>query len=156
MLKTWHIMLFSLIPLALVFAGVVAGSFYGVGAAREPTPTPAPATATSAAPSPGAAPSDGGPATTLLEITAKDLKFDKRALAAPANTEVTVRMTNNDAGVLHNIAFYTNRNATQKIYTGETFAGVKTIEEKFRTPGAGTYFFRCDVHPDMNGSFTVR
>ena len=40
MFKAWQIFLFSLIPLAIVFAGVISGAFRGVDSAREPTPTP--------------------------------------------------------------------------------------------------------------------
>ena len=40
--KTWQIFFFSVIPLALVFAGVIIGSQRGVDASREVFPTPGP------------------------------------------------------------------------------------------------------------------
>ena len=43
MFKTWQIFVFSLIPLALVFAGVFIGSIHGSDSEREVFPTPAPA-----------------------------------------------------------------------------------------------------------------
>jgi hypothetical protein len=44
MFKTWQIFVFSLIPLALVFAGVIIGSLHGSDSEAEVFPTaPAPA-----------------------------------------------------------------------------------------------------------------
>jgi plastocyanin len=99
---------------------------------------------------------DGGPA--IVTIVAQNLKFDKDTLTATAGLDVTVTLDNKDAGVLHNIAFYTNRSASQKIFGSELTTGPATQTSTFPAPGsAGTYFFRCDVHPDtMTGAFVVR
>jgi plastocyanin len=97
----------------------------------------------------------GGPV--MVRVVAKDLKFDKRSISASTGVSVTVTLDNQDAGVFHNISFYTNRNATQAIFTGELFPGPAARDFTFTAPGSpGSYFFRCDAHPDMNGSFTVR
>jgi plastocyanin len=148
---------FSLIPLALVFAGVIGGSFHGLDSDKEDfSQAAAPPPASS--PAPGGSPSAGGG--TTLTIAAQNLKFDKANLTAPANSSITVQLTNNDAGILHNIAFYRNRQGTTRLTpnsVGELFAGPGTRSLTFTTPGAGSYFFRCDVHPDtMFGNFTVR
>ena len=47
MFKTWQIFVFSLVPLALVFAGVIIGSYHGSDSSLEVFPTPAPASASS-------------------------------------------------------------------------------------------------------------
>jgi plastocyanin len=105
----------------------------------------------------GASSSGGAEPSTLLEITSRNLVFDKDTLVAPAETEVTVLLHNEDVGVLHNVAFYRARNAREPIFVGPLFAGVETRESRFTTPEPGTYFFRCDVHPDtMTGDFIVR
>ncbi|HXH23398.1 MAG TPA: cupredoxin domain-containing protein [Dehalococcoidia bacterium] len=158
-IKPWQIFVFSLVPLALVFAGVIGGSFWGADSGKEvfgAAPPPA-ATQPAGTPSAGGSPEPGG---TVLTITARNLLFDKRTLTAPANTRITVRLTNEDSGVLHNIAFYRNRQATQRLTpdsVGELFAGPATRDLTFTTPARGSYFFRCDVHPDtMTGTFTVQ
>jgi len=96
------------------------------------------------------------PATTDLQLIAKDMKFDKNALAAPENTAVTLTFSNQDSGVLHNVSIYTDRNARKKIFASELINGKKTETYSFSTPGPGRYYFRCDVHPDMNGWLFVQ
>ena len=46
--KTWQIFAFSLLPLALIFAGVVIASMRGADSEPEPVPTPAPQSTPSA------------------------------------------------------------------------------------------------------------
>ena len=90
-----------------------------------------------------------------LDISAKDLKFDKKALAAPAHTDVTIHFVNDDGDLLHNVALYRDKGAKEKVYAGELIKGKKTIDYRFTSPEAGTYYYRCDVHPDMSGVFYV-
>jgi len=99
---------------------------------------------------------EGGPA--VVTLVAQNIKFDRDTITATAGLEVTVTLDNRDAGVLHNVAFYTNRGATQKIAAGELITGPAKETITFTAPGsAGTFFFRCDVHPDsMTGAFVVR
>jgi plastocyanin len=98
----------------------------------------------------------GGPAT--ITLVAQSLKFDKSSVSAGADAPVTVILDNRDPGVLHNVAFYTNRSAMQKIFGSELVAGPATQTSNFIAPPTpGSYFFHCDVHPDtMSGAFLVR
>jgi plastocyanin len=100
----------------------------------------------------------GGGGPVAVRIVAKDLKFDKRSFVAGPGAPVSVTLDNQDAGVLHNIAFYTNSRATTKIAGSDPAGGPILQEVKFTAPSApGNYFYRCDVHPDtMSGTFTVR
>lgn len=151
-MKAWHMMVFSLIPLALLMMGVAIGSLDGVDSQREVLAAP-PAQEGG----PSAPPAEVPEGATVLEVVAKNLQFSPRNLSAPAETEVLLRFDNQDAGVLHNVAFYTDNRAGTQIFVSELFAGPGTRDESFTTPEAGTYFFRCDVHPDtMTGQFTVR
>jgi plastocyanin len=89
---------------------------------------------------------------------AQNLAFDQESIIANAGSDVTVTLDNRDGGVLHNVAFYTDRSASQLIAGGELFAGPATETVMFTAPASsGTYFFKCDAHPDqMNGAFVVR
>jgi len=94
-----------------------------------------------------------------LEITAKNIMFDKKVLVAPANTLVKVRLvideTGDFAGAQHNFSVYRDSSLTEKIFAAGT--ETKTVEYAFTTPGPGTYFFRCDPHPGaMEGAFVVK
>jgi plastocyanin len=104
-------------------------------------------------PGPGPAP---GPVS--VTIVAQNLVFDLDTLTGNAGSEFNVTLDNRDAGVLHNVAFYTDRSAAQVIYRGELIAGPAVQPNTFTAPAApGTYFFRCDVHPDtMTGAFVVQ
>ena len=100
------------------------------------------------------APSETG----ILDLVGKDQQFDRRTLTVSAGAEVTIVFDNQDAGILHNVAVYTDSDVGELIFRGELFTGPDMREEKFTAPSApGSYFFRCDVHPDtMTGTFTVR
>ena len=141
-------------PLLLVSFVVFSLALYGGSKIVEESKPPAAATEEAG--------SDTGPSTpggpVEVTIVAKDIKFDKRSITASAGSDVTVNFNNQDAGVQHNLAFYSNKAAAQTFFKGELFAGPATKTEKFTAPTtAGTYFFRCDVHPDtMNGSFIVK
>lgn len=153
MVKSWQVFIFSLVPLALVLAGVIVGSvhFSGEDSEKEILPTPAPATSTG----PAATPVAGAAS---LQVKAQNLAFSPRSLSAAPGQTVQVTLDNADAGVLHNIAFYTNSSATTAIFKSPLEAGPKVSTFTFTAPAtAGNYFFRCDVHPDtMTGSFSVR
>jgi hypothetical protein len=97
-----------------------------------------------------------GPVTVTL--VAQSLKYDKRTIIAGTGVQVTVTLDNRDPGTLHNVAFYTNRSATQTIFKGELFPGPAVRTDVFTAPATpGSYFFRCDAHPDtMTGTFSVR
>jgi plastocyanin len=152
--KTWQVFVFSLVPLALVFTGVIMGSihFSGGDSQKEIFPTPPPRPAGNAPPPPSAP-----PGATVLQLAARTLLFDKRSLSAAANQPVVLQFNNEDAGTLHNFALYTNRNATSKIFGSELTTGPKVETFNFTAPAAGSYYYRCDVHPDtMTGTFTSR
>ena len=93
---------------------------------------------------------------TVLTLKAKNIKFDKKALATIANADVVLTLDNQDRGVLHNFALYRDQGFREKVFVGDLFPGKKTLEYRFRAPDQGAYYFRCDAHPDMRGTFTVK
>lgn len=105
----------------------------------------------------GASETDGaGELSSLVVVRSKNLVFDTKTIRLPAHTDVTIRLVNDDPAVPHNIAIYTRADAREKVFIGELFNGVKTMDYKFKSPGPGTYYFRCDAHPEMAGSVIVK
>ena len=54
--------------------------------------------------------------------------------------------------VRHNVAAHTDESATKLFFQGEIIPGGTSIDYEFGAPDRGDYFFRCDVHPGMNGA----
>ena len=97
------------------------------------------------------------PSGTTVAITAKSIHFDKSCLAAPANTAFTITFDNMDSGVPHNVAIYADSSASKVLFRGALVTGSKSITYHVPALPAGTYYFRCDVHPTaMHGTFVVK
>lgn len=148
---------------AFVVVGIVV-ALAGCTSTPAPTPTPTPttmamtmttvpqATGTSVPTSvPGA-----GPGVTLA-VAAKNVLFNVTSITVPAGSTVTVYFDNQDSGVPHNFAVYTNQQATTKIFAGQIINGPGTTSYTFTAPSTpGSYWFRCDVHPTvMYGTLNV-
>ncbi|MGE0059894.1 MAG: cupredoxin domain-containing protein [Dehalococcoidia bacterium] len=99
---------------------------------------------------------DQAPSTTF-DLVAKGNKFEQKILVAKAGADVKISLSNQDSGTLHNFALYTDKSAKENLYRGEVFEGKKVVDDTFKAPSAGIYFFRCDVHPDaMTGTFVTK
>lgn len=108
-----------------------------------------------AAATPAATPA--GPAAETLEIAAKNVRFDKTTLEVSANVPFAIEFDNQDAGVPHNVAIYTDRTTSQSLFVGDIFPGPATRTYQVPALQAGSYFFKCDVHPtQMTGTLNVR
>lgn len=107
------------------------------------------ACSTSAAP-----PAPSGPAVDGPTVVAKDLKFGTTDIELPADKNVTVRFDNQDSAP-QNLAIYGDAGFSQKISIGEIVTS-KSADQVVPALKAGSYFFRCDVHPDMKGTVTVK
>ncbi len=93
----------------------------------------------------------------VVNIMAKNIAFNTSTITVPAGAQVTVNFDNQDSGIQHNVAFYTDSSATDTIYKGQITTGPNKTTYTFTAPSTpGTYFFRCDVHPtQMTGQFVV-
>ena len=105
----------------------------------------------SPAASAGASASAAGDAVT---VTARDLKFGQTEITVPAD-EAFDLVFDNQEGAPHNVAIYADSSASTKISVGEIFSGPAQKTQTVPALAAGTYFFRCDVHPDMQGSIVA-
>lgn len=105
-----------------------------------------------ASPSPSGGPAQGE----VLELTAKDIAYDKSELTAPANQAFAIHFTNDDAGIAHNVAIHKDSATGEEVWKGEIFQGVDSRNYAVPALPPGTYAFVCTVHPNMNGTLTVK
>ncbi|TME84525.1 MAG: cytochrome c oxidase subunit II [Chloroflexi bacterium] len=106
--------------------------------------------------SPGASPS-APPAAVSLDLTAKNVAFDKTSLEAPANQPFDIKFTNDDQGTQHNVDIHKDSPTGQVVFDGEVITGPDTRLYQVTPLPAGTYAFVCKVHPTtMIGTLTVK
>src|SRR5438105_1458401 len=156
-MKMRHRDLLGVVALLVIAAACGGGERMGTQAAKA-----APTTAIkSSTPSPLALGCRAGG--TSIRVIAKDSTFDKKCLAARANTAFTIRLVNTDYATVHNLAIYTedpehpipNPNA-KMVFKGAFVVGVKTVTYEVPSLPPGRYFFHCDAHPfTMFGTFVV-
>lgn len=97
----------------------------------------------------------GGEAPTTI-VVAQNIAFDTQTIVLPADTEATITFDNRDAGVPHNIAIYRDSSLAEQLFNGETITGPATTTYTIPPLPPGEYYFLCIVHPNMNGTVTVR
>ncbi len=90
-----------------------------------------------------------------VKVAAQGIQFLNKELTVKADVPADIIFDNKDKGIVHNVAVASDADFTRRVFTGDVIPGVKTIDYKFRAPEAGTYFFRCDIHPNMQGKLTV-
>lgn len=126
-------------------------------ASAPASPSAGPAASASASTESGPAPSASGPsAGDVVRIAANNIAFDQAALTAPAGRPFSIVFENQEP-VPHNVAIYTDASAGQALFVGEIFAG--PAERTYAVPAlpAGSYFYRCDVHPaQMTGTLVAQ
>jgi plastocyanin len=130
--------------------------------AASPTMAAMPTAAATAAPTsaPALSPTTAAAGETVEISAVPSLKFDKTTITVKAGSQVTLKFTNNDTGVPHNWAAYTDSSASTPIPGAKTEVCTGTCQQQitFTAPSQpGNYFFRCDVHPAvMKGTLVVQ
>lgn len=95
------------------------------------------------------------PSGTQLHIAVETTHlFNKECLAAPANQPFTIEFDNQDTSGHgnHNITILDG----DSLFVGDVAPHETSITYEVGPLAAGTYRFKCDNHPQMNGSFIVK
>lgn len=90
-----------------------------------------------------------------LTISASNLTYSTDRLEAPAGVPSTLVFDNKDAGVPHNVAVFTDKAYADSVFSGEIITGPDTVDYQLPALDAGTYYFKCEVHPTMQGELVV-
>ena len=103
--------------------------------------------------------SNGGPSTSApagsgeaITVVAKDIAFSPTAITAPAGKAFTLILDNQESAP-HNIAISDASGAV--VFKGEIVTQ-KQISYSVNALAAGSYPFKCEVHPNMTGTITVQ
>ncbi|GIU97343.1 MAG: hypothetical protein KatS3mg013_1146 [Actinomycetota bacterium] len=91
-------------------------------------------------------------------VVAQELAFEPTEIELPADQPTTITFENrDDVGSFgqHNIAIYQDDTFATALWTGELVSGPATVTYEVEPLPAGTYAFRCDVHPQMTGTVRV-
>ncbi len=111
----------------------------------------------SAQASPAAPSGSAAAAGPTVELSAANIAFGATTLTAKADAPFTLKFTNNDAGVPHNVVIHAGPNASDPaLFDGEIFNGPDSRGYPVPALKAGTYAFSCKVHPTMTGTLTVQ
>ena len=86
-----------------------------------------------------------------LQVVAANLAFSTTTLAVPSGEPFSLALVNDDSAP-HNLAIYGDASASDKLFGGEVVGGGQTRVYDVPALPTGTWFFRCDVHPDMHGT----
>ena len=128
---------------ALVQAGVIPPQVGPAGGGPEGSPAPS---------EPALEPA------TAWTLVAKDIAFDLRAIAVPADTPFTITLDNQDPpGVVHD-ADVRQPDKTTVVVDQAVVNGGQSVTYSYDGLAAGSYTFICSIHPvpNMTGTITVR
>ena len=84
------------------------------------------------------------------KILANNVAFDSADIDVPAGAPF-ILVFENAENVGHNVSVYADTTYQTRLFEGAVFSGPATRWYPVPSLGAGTWIFRCDVHPDMNG-----
>ena len=89
-----------------------------------------------------------------VHVKAQSVAYDVTEIDLKADADAEIRFENADKGIPHNIVIF-GADPSKPVFRGDLVTGVATAVYKVHAPAAGTYTFRCDVHPTMKGTVKV-
>ncbi|MEP7081458.1 MAG: cupredoxin domain-containing protein [Chloroflexota bacterium] len=98
-------------------------------------------------------PSTVDPADADVTITSVDMAFEQATIKVAAGEPFTIALVNEDA-MPHNVAIHTDSSASDDLFIGDHVTD-GTIVYDVPALEPGTYFFRCNLHPEMTGTLIV-
>jgi plastocyanin len=90
-----------------------------------------------------------------VAISAHNLAFSSSTMQLTAGQASTISFDNQDPGTQHNIGIYQDAAYTNEVFKGVIVVGPSTFTYQVPALAAGTYYFKCDIHPTMKGTVTV-
>ncbi|HEX9123699.1 MAG TPA: cupredoxin domain-containing protein [Actinomycetota bacterium] len=104
---------------------------------------------------PGEGGGAGGPVVTL-NLVAKGIAFQQTNLSAPAGEPFAIAFDNQDAGIQHDVVIYDNKDFSgDPLFEGDIVTGPAKTTYEVPALQAGTYYFHCSIHPQMQGQIQV-
>jgi plastocyanin len=102
----------------------------------------------------GAQPASAGPVDPdAVKIVASGQSFVTADVAAPAGRPFQISFESR-TGDPHDIAI--GADGSDPVFRSDVYSGPGTTTFQVPALAAGTYTFKCDVHPGMTGTITVR
>jgi plastocyanin len=141
-------------PSAVPSAGASGSAAPSGSVAPSASAVASASTAPPSAESSQSAPPGGSASTTVVDLAALNIAFDKTELSVPAGLAFQIKFANNDPGTPHNVAI--KDAAGTAIFTGDIFNGVETRTYDVQSLAAGSYQFVCSVHANMTGTLTAQ
>jgi plastocyanin len=90
-----------------------------------------------------------------VTVVAENTAFDTDEISLPAETPTTLTLDNRDP-TAHNLSIYEDETASDDpLFTFEAFVGPATEPFPVDPIPEGEYYFRCDIHPTMEGTVVV-
>jgi plastocyanin len=82
--------------------------------------------------------------------------FEQKDVLVAADVPLKMEFDNKQSGVPHNVGVYDTAARAKEIFKGKEIIGPGTIAYDVPALAPGSYYFQCDIHPNMNGSLTAK
>jgi len=90
-----------------------------------------------------------------VTVIAANTAFDTDEIRLPAEAPSSITLDNRDPAA-HNVSIYDDETASgDPLFTFEAFVGPATETHPVEPLPEGEYYFRCDIHPTMEGTVVV-